>query len=446
MKLKQAIAAVLIGIISTAALCGCNITDFGTESLLRPPKTMGNEAAIEQLIADSANNKYTLKYPKNGSYRSAITMTDLDGDGTDEAVAFYREGDNLTQIHMLVMYSDNGEWELSSDKVTETTDIDCISFADVNGDGKLEILAGYNTYTPNINLIFCYSYSEGKTTDITAGQSYSSFYCGDFNSDGDDEIITLLLFTTENEASASMLDYNKDKISLYTKATVSMDPNVVKYKNVAVAQFGDINGIVVDGSFSSEEINTQIIYYNKELSLLRNPLYREKTKSFTQRSLNIISTDIDDDSELEIPATEKMPYPKDESAENAADKIDWYSFTADDETASVKCTMIAGKNTDFAFTVPEGWDSNSVTALYGTDGDSIEFYEWNEGNLGNKLFEIKEFSVSDWDMGKISDSYTLILKNDTTAYTFKNENTGNAYSLSDDEIKTAFYEFTQSTL
>lgn len=448
MRLKSVISAFLAGTISALMLTGCSIADLGTDNLLRPPKTMGDEAAIEQLIADTTNGKYTLKYPKNGSYKSAIIMKDLDGDDTAEAIAFCKEGDSVTGIHMLVMFDNDGEWELSSDSVTETTDIDCVDFADVNADGRLEILLGSTTYTTNINQLSCYSYADGTTDSISSNQIYSSFYCGDFNADGDDEIISLLLYSTENEASASMLDYNEDKNSLYTKATVSMDPNVVKYKNVTVSPLGtDATGIVIDGSFSNEDINTQIIYYNKELSLLRNPLFKDKSKSFTQRSLNIISSDIDNDSFVEIPAVAALPHPKDsDEQDTAVSKVEWYSFNPNDETTSIKTTMIACYSLKFAIKIPESWNSNTVTATLDTENNCVQFYEWNKSDYGSKLFEIKMFDVADWNKGKYSDDYTLISKDDNHAYTFKNENSESEYSLSDDEIKTAFSALTETTV
>lgn len=447
MKLKAVISAVLIGILSVAALGGCDIPDIGTDNLLRPPKTMGDEAEIEQLIADTAKNNYTLKYPKNGNNRSAIIMYDLDGDKTDEAIAFYRSGDDITHIHMLVMFSEGDEWKLSSDNITETTDIDCVDFADINGNSTYEILVGYSTFTTNVNLLSCYSYSDGKTSEIYSRQSYSQFCCGDFNSDGDDEIIILLLYTTENEASASMLDYNEEQNALYEKATVPMDPNVVKYKSVAVSDFdSNTKGIVVDGSFASEELNTQIIYYNKELSLLRNPLHKEKTKSFTQRSSPVISTDADNDSMLEIPSVSKLPHSKSEAAETVADKIDWYSFSPENEITTLKCSMIANYNFSYTIKIPESWISNAVTAIYDNDNNSTEFYEWEKDELGSKLFEIKVFDVSEWDIGKSSDEYTLISRDERYAYTFKNNNTDSQYSLTDDEIKTAFSHFNEAVV
>lgn len=446
MKLKAVLSATILGafILSTS---GCSLTDFNSESLLRPPKTTGDEAEIEQLIADCAKNGYTLKYPKNGNYRSAIIMSDLDGDKIDEAVAFFREKDDVTRIHMLVMYNDNNEWKLSSDYITETTDIDCVDFSDVNGSGSLEILIGYATYTPNINFMSCYTYEKGTTAEIKSGQNYSSFYCGDFNSDSKNEIMMLSLFTTEAEAKATMLDYNKDNNSLYTKATVVMDPNVVKYKAIALSDLGEnTKGIVIDGLSANNELCTQIVYFNKELSLLRNPLYKEKTKNITQRSCSIISTDIDEDSILEIPSVSKLPYSKSEPIDKIADKLVWNNFSIQNEALSAKVNLIANYNQGYTLKMPDKWLSNTVTAIIDSNENTMTVYEWNKNKLGNKLVEIKVFNTTDWDSGKNNDEHTLIYKDNINAYTFINANTKSQYSLTDDEIKTAFSILNQGTV
>lgn len=444
MKLKAAVCAVILSASFLTFASGCNISDFGTENLLRPPTSMGDEAEIEQLISDTAKNNYILKYPKSGNYRSAITMTDLNGDGTDEAVAFYRKGNDTAIIHMLVIFFDNDKWKLSSDNVIETTDIDSIDFADIDGNGSLEILSGYTTYSTNVNRLECYAYSQGKTSNIKSGQNYSSFYCGDFDSDGVDEVITLLLYTTENEACASMLDYSESKKSLYSKASVPMDPNIVKYKNVTVASFdNNIQGVVVDGSFVNDELNTQVIYYSTDLSLLRNPLFSEKKKNITQRGCSVIASDIDRDDLIEIPVVTKLPRSKNESEQNVADKIEWNSFSAVNETTTAKMYMIANYNKGYSIKMPESWIGDTVTADFDQNNDTMRFYAWKKNGPGELLFEIKVFDIADWDIGKNIDKYTLISKDDIHAYTFLNINTKNQYSLSDDEIKTAFSVFNE---
>ena len=85
----------------------------------------------------------------------------------------------------------------------------------------------------------------------------------------------------------------------------------------------------------------------------------------------------------------------------------------------------------------ESWIDNTVTARI-DDERTMSFYHWSDNNLGDKLFTVKMFDLAEWDIGKDSDGYTLIYKNENYAYAFCDANYDNEYSLSDDEIKTSF--------
>ena len=421
MKIKKLISALVLGSM-LVGLSGCNITDFSAENLLRPPKAVGDEAEIEQLIAKTADSGYTLKYPKNGKFRSAIIMTDLDGNDSNEAVAFFRNSAETSSVHMLVMYSKDNSWEIASDNIFETTDIDSVDFADLTGNGKAEIIVNSTTYTPNVGKLSCYSYSEGKTNEVGSGQSCSSFVTGDFDNDGTSEIMSLVLYTTENEALASMLDYNEDSKSLYAKAMANMDPNVVKYKNIAVTKLdNDITGIVVDGTSANEVTNTQVIFYSRDLAILRNPLFKEKAKNITRRSSQVICSDIDKDGKLEIPVTLDLPK----------------------EALVAKQAVIINYDYMFMMNYADKWSENKVTAITDLESETTSFYAWNGTKLDTELFEIKVFPISEWESGK-SDDFTLITKDDKYAYTFNNINPDTQISLSDDEIKTGFSTLDQS--
>lgn len=108
--MKSRIIAAALGSLLLCSAGGCGFMELDLADALRPPKTLGDEAAIEKLISDAAKGSYTLKYPKNGSYRSAIIMNDLDGDDTAEAIAFFRGKDETTRLHMLVMRENEGKW------------------------------------------------------------------------------------------------------------------------------------------------------------------------------------------------------------------------------------------------------------------------------------------------------------------------------------------------
>lgn len=418
---------------------GCSYSSFGFEDALRPPKTMGDEAEIEGLISGSAGGSYTLKYPKNGSYRSAIIMNDLDGDDVDEAVAFFKLKDDAASVRMLVMNESEGAWRVAGEFNTETTDVDCVDFADINPGDGLEIIVGYTTYSPNINFLSCYSYGDGKTETIQSGQNYSAFYCGNLDGRGKSEVITFSLYNADTEAKANMLEFSEAKNALYTKATAEMDPNVVKYRNVELSYFSNgVKGVVVDGSYADEQLSSQVIYYNTELALLRNPLYKGKDKSPTLRSSGILSRDIDNDQNIEIPLTAKLPYRGAENEALVADKLSWYCFNPEKEETELKKVMAANFGLNYTFRIPDEWADRTYTALNNSAERTMTFYEWTDSKLGALLFEIRVFDLEQWDLGRDIEDYSLIYRDSKYAYAMKNGSSNSAMALSDDKIKTSF--------
>ena len=438
--MKLRLTAALLGTLVLFSASGCNFMEFSLEDALRPPKTMGDEAEIEQLISDSAKGGYTLKYPKNGNYRSAIIMRDLDGDKSDEAIAFFHGKDETARIHMLVMNETDGTWQIAGDYVTETTDVDCVDFANIADSPELEILVGYTTYTPNVNFLSCYTYSGGTTSTIQAGQSYSAFYCGSLDSTGRDGVITLNLFNADNEAKATLLEYDPEKRTLFAKASVSMDPNVVKYRHVTFGELeNNVKSIVVDGAYASDELVTQVIYFNKELAVLRNPLYREKYNNPTLRKVSVYSEDADNDRIIDIPTVEKLPYPGVESAGagTVTDRVTRNTFNPAGETLNRKNDYAINFDYSFLVKIPAAWQRGSYTVTL--DNASMKFYAWQDKKLGGELFEIRSFDAAAWDQGKDNDGYTVIYRDNRYAYAFRNETVPESpFYLTDNEIKTAF--------
>lgn len=241
-----------------------------------------------------------------------------------------------------------------------------------------------------------------------------------------------------------MLDYNEDSKSLYAKAMANMDPNVVKYKNIAVTKLdNDITGIVVDGTSASEITNTQVIFYSRDLAILRNPMFKEKTKNLSERTSSVICSDIDKDGSLEIPVTLALPKQKGDTKNIYADKIIWNSFDTVKENLIKKQTAVINYDFMFMMSYPDKWDENKVTAITDLKKGTTSFFAWNGSKLDTELFEIKVLPINEWESGK-SNNFTLITKDDKYAYTFNNINPDTQISLSDDEIKTGFMTLVQS--
>ena len=436
--MKLRVPAAILGACMLLSANGCSFLELGLDDALRPPKTMGDEAEIEKLISESAKGSYILKYPKNGNYRSAIITQDLDGDDTAEAIAFFRGKDEATRLHMLVMYETDDGWKVSGDFVTETTDVDCVDFAKISDSGRLDILTGYTTYSPNVSFLSCYSYRDGETTSISAGQSYSAFYCGSLEQSDRSEVVTLSLYSADNEAKATLLEYNSDKRALYAKSSVAMDPSIVSFRHVIFGDLGGgVRGLAVDGAYADEQLCTQIIYYNRDLAVLRNPLYREKAKNITQRTAEVFCEDNNSDGLIDIPTVERLPYENIDARANTADLVTRHTFNAANEELVRENDYALNPAYNFCVKIPESWEAETFTAQL--EDNAMRFFEWTGKTLGSPIFEIRAFEAAKWEQGKETDGYTLIYRDNRYAYALKNSTDQDSrYSLTDDEIKTSF--------
>ena len=79
--------------------------------------------------------------PTHGSYRQSVQLSDVDGDGVDEALAFFRDGGKNPKIN--IYSSENGEYRLVLSLSGEGSSIGRIDYADLTGDGQKELLVSW---------------------------------------------------------------------------------------------------------------------------------------------------------------------------------------------------------------------------------------------------------------------------------------------------------------
>ena len=143
---KRIIALFLAGVL-ILMLCGCDSFGITDDELLSPPKAQGVYGIISDVLKNSITEKYTLKYPTSGEYRSAIVLKDINNDGVEEAVAFYTTTtDNTVSVHINLIAKINGEYvSVGSSKIVGSG-VERLEFCDLGGDGKQEIIVGYYVF------------------------------------------------------------------------------------------------------------------------------------------------------------------------------------------------------------------------------------------------------------------------------------------------------------
>ena len=437
--MKKRILISAIALILTVILSGCEMVTFNVSELMTPPKATGEKAKIQELIEKEAGSGYTLKYPQNGNYRSAITTMDYDGDKEEEAVAFYVPAGETQTVHMLVMDQVDGKWKTTGNFQSKSSIVERLVFSDLDGDGKKEILVGWSTFNPLVSDLTVYLVNEKKSVEIASENKYTDFLCGNFTSSDKEELLLISLYTPDKPASASLVGLNDTKNNLYTLGSTAIDADVTTFKQLKCGNvFEGQYGVVIDGETSDGRFSTQMLYYNQYFKTLERISFSgDIPTNQAYRNYAVLSEDIDDDGIFEIPHTFKMNIDDSQTDVVPAALIYWCEYTSLD-TVNIDRIQATSLVYGCRFTIPSSW-FNNYTAYVNYSANEITFYEWTEENkTGEPLLVIKMFSPEVWNDGASATGYTELLRNDTYVYGFITFETNSSMLLTNDQIAKAF--------
>ena len=191
MQNKIVLSAVLLACLW--ALSGCSGFSSSTADLMRPPRLTPEQSAInEALTAAALTQTYTLKYPKSGEYRSAFVFHDIDGDGVEEAIAFYEPDINDT-ARIVLLDREGGVWKASCDLAGAGQDVEFVAFANLTASGSSDIVVGWSASDGSDKQLSIYTYADGILVNGLKGggsnMEYDAYLIGDLSGNGRDDIV-----------------------------------------------------------------------------------------------------------------------------------------------------------------------------------------------------------------------------------------------------------------
>lgn len=423
-KIKAAAAAVLSVLL--LLLSGCASSSFDNSELLRPPRTTGDKAQIQEIIEEKAGGDYTLKYPKNGSYRSAIINEDLDGDDVDEAIVFYRPSNKDESTHILIIKNFGGVLQDIGDYSSGSLDVDRVEIGDVSGTGTKDIVVGWSDQTGSFCTLSAYIVQEKTTAELKIEETYNQFMLANMTGEGKMSIMLFSTSSQSSDANAKMLQYNEESKKIFTRSSVAMSNLANSYVNIIYGKATkNQSGIFVDSQSVNKESETQFIYWDKNSSNLVNPLNTQNDdKASTNPTLRSLSdavcSDINGDGIIDVPTTEVLPHNSNENMDLVSVQSTWNSYNPSDNKLSAIMDTVTNAEQGYYFIIPDEW-KGKYTARTSLFGNSLTFYLWNpaetdegadeqtkftdnqNGSLGDKLLTIQVFSAQEWVKTKSND-------------------------------------------
>ncbi len=413
MKLRR-MMGLLLAFFMLLSLCGCDLFTVETDTLLSPTRPSGDMFYINRAIDQSTKSEYTLKYPASGEHRTAITLVDLDGDGKNEAVAFYStQDDEQTKIHINVIKGSGKKWKSISEQSLVAGGIESVVFSDLNDDSVKEIVVGWEIYGGSEKQLAVYSLSKGVLLQRML-ERYTGFVCCDLDQNGRQEIFINHLIPNTNEG------VNRAKLFSLTDSGVAQIADCMLDGNIKTAQPPVVNelsggkpAIYIDGIKGIGSV-TEVLFLNGGRlvnPLLEGEIVPENTK--TLRAASIFAKDINGDRILEIPIASDLP-----SADGSGEKIyytNWCAFSG--EQLITRLVTITNTLDGYYITPPPSWVGNIAVSKNIADHErTIYSLDSASGEIGLmlarfKAVERKDYKKQDyptWTELDRNDSYVFV--------------------------------------
>lgn len=417
----------------SVCLIGCDFTT-NTDELVSPPQLTGDMYPIAEALIKSVGNGYTLKYPTSGDRRSAIILEDVNGDGKFEAFAFYQTNDDeLTNMHVNLICQKNGEWVSVCDQSIVANDVETVDFFDLNKNGVMEILVGWKVNGNSEKTLTVFSFENG-VLEQRMSEPYTDFLCCDIDENGVEEIFIHTLNATEQKNGAFVYAYGEDGITLIDECL--MDSGVKTAETPILSSLSNGQAAVYIDEIKGVGSVTEVLYFSR--GKLVNPLLDAENSMenvTTIRAASIQTTDINGDGVLEIPIATELPSV---SGDEKIYYTNWCSFNG--EKLAVKLITVVNTVDGYYITLPNNLiGSIAVSKDIENHKRGVYAYDWQTDMVGERLFSICTVEIKSWKNGYYDgEQYSEITRDDENVYAFVLGDRADTWGITDTTVKNIF--------
>lgn len=452
MKLKRIISLLLILAILFVT-SGCSMNFFSIDTLLKPPALSGKSGEVQEAFNKLMSGKtFLLKTPTKGEYKSSFVLYDIDGDDNEEALVFYTDSSTDTTVRMSVLDCVNDTWVLATDIKGSGSGVYDVTFPDLDGDRVPEIVVSWSLFDDNstkMATVFKTAVGTNKVLSLNtlANEYFSEKSYVDLNSNGVEDLVLIYLddsgevqnsyfraFSLQN--SSSLIKFSELKLdSSITAISKINSDKITSGKN-------EYSRIFIDCVKSDTSIFTEVVAWDfSKLKAVRCIINPAKN---TLRSSKVLSFDIDDDGDFEIPVIssffteEKTATVVISGATFNFTMLEWLNVTGDNRDITIK--TLYNPIHSFLFEFPWG---EKVTVNFDKIENQTNFCIWNSTTkeIEDILFSIKFIENAPQAKSSNVESYDdhfVLYETDLGVFVYEITAYGEDFGITEDIIRSSF--------
>ena len=386
---------ILLAMMLLPMLLGGCMMSVSVEDLYSLPSLPEEYQALSERINEvlSAGAEYTS--PTSGTNLQSVQLEDLNGDGNQEALAFFRNTSEERPLKIYIFRAVEGGYEQAAVIEGSGTSIHSIRYEDMDRDGVKELLVSWRV-SAEVQAMAVYSLDNMEPA-LLMSAAYARYDVVDL--DGDDMLELVVLRSDETGVSlADYYDWDESSLLLQSSARLSMSVAELQWVQTGALSSGEtavfVTGRVTGVEETSRAVTDILVYRQPELT---NIVVNSDTGVSSQiaRFLNLQPTDINNDGVTEVPMPAQLPSEGDTNYW----KIFWFSYDADG-TSTPQALTYHNLTDSWYLLIPKEWDGRFTVRQDNTSSTAhaTTFYTCSDGNeVGDELFTIYSFTGSNRD-------------------------------------------------
>jgi hypothetical protein len=408
MKIRKIL--LLVFLVGCLLLSGCDTPLLNPQETLTAPGATGVYRGAQKALEDAVGTDIILKYPLVEGVNTAFCPKDLDGDGQQEMLAFYRQATKGTVTRVNLIRNTKEGWESVQDLDPVGSDVVSVDFCDLNGDGLDEVCIGWGVSNIQSNQMSVYQTVNGLLVQ-RASESYTRHVFCDIDGDSVKELGLALLDTTKATSAISFFEMDTKDFSAV--GSLSLDGSVISYANITAAPITSQSmGVYLDAYKGTDSLITELIYMKD--GKLYNPFAgnQDNTNIATLRYCSLTSTDINKDGVVEIPFMERLPGYAQEDEILGHHLICWRYFNGN--ISDTALTWWYNGAEGYYLEIDTAWQGK-ISVVYDEKDKEYIFYRWNGEKVGERLFSIKRYTLLQWEEAAPAD-YAVLQKDSVSIW------------------------------
>ena len=371
-------------------LGGCAFSS--PEELYAVPRASEDYQNLQEQIDQVRGAGAEYAGPLQGTNTQPVQLMDLDGDGIQEAVAFFRttaaDGSPPLKIY-IYRQTGQGDYALWNIIQGDGTAINSISYEDLDGytdaQGRTdkELVVSWRL-SDKVYQLMAYSVRSPEAERLMNPISYTDYTLWDMDKDNQREIVVLNLNTVDGIGQADYYDYRDGQMVLQSSAPLSNAITGLVSDSRPRTGFLNHNGISEPALFVTSNLTTGVITdifaWDGELKNITYTPVTSMSEGTLRLSNNIAIQDINGDGYLEIPKPTALPDPR---STGSADfwSVQWIQYSLDGQSTVVYTTYYNGED-GWYLVLPETWQGRIALSRQDNTGSGergVLFYPYTAG-------------------------------------------------------------------